>query len=73
MPEIKLSANILSFSFVENFEKLIMFEGEMLKRFHLSGRTDILSIDSKVRILLRTTIIDPGSERANKSFRTNDI
>ena len=45
----------------------------MLKRFHLSGHTEILSIDSKVRILLRATIIDPGSERANKSFRMNDI
>ena len=45
----------------------------MLKRFHLSGHTEILSIDSNVRILLDATIIDPGSERANKSFHTNDI
>ena len=45
----------------------------MLKKFHLSGHTEILSIDSKVRILLHASIIDPGSERANKSFHTNDM
>ena len=45
----------------------------MLKRFQLSGHSEILSIDSKVRILLHATIIDPGSERANKLFHTNDI
>ena len=45
----------------------------MLKRFHLSGRTEILSIDSKVRILLHATIIDPGKERGNKSIHTNGM
>ena len=45
----------------------------MLKRFQLSGHTEIFSMDSKDRILLHATIIDHGSERANKSIHTNDM